>query len=85
MQSNDNLWQLSPEELARRCQELGQASPSELDPALAEEARSVYSGWTDAFSIDKHDNDARERIAAATASLRKRTIELLMKAEQEAG
>jgi len=84
MRSNDHLWQLSFEELAHRCQELGHSPLSAVDPALCEEARRLYGAWTDAFSIDKHENDARERIAAATASLRKRTIELLVKAEQEA-
>lgn len=83
MRSNDHLWQLSPEELAHRCQQLGHASSSPADPGLREEARRIYGGWTDAFSINKNDIDSRERVAAATASLRKRTIELLMKAEQE--
>ena len=85
MRSDDHLWQLSPEALAHKCQELGHASTSAVDPSLREEARRIYGGWTEAFSISKHDNDARERIAAATASLRKRTIELLVKAHQEAG
>lgn len=85
MQSSNELWQLSFEELAHRCQQLGQDSSTDADPSLREEARRLYGGWTDAFSIDKHANDAAERIAADTASLRKRTIELLVKAEQEAG
>lgn len=85
MRSNDQFWHLSLEELAHKCQQLAHDSSSEADPSLREEARRIYGGWTDAFSIDKHENDAQERIAAATASLRKRTIELLLKAEQEAG
>lgn len=83
MRSNDHLWSLSFEELAHKCQELGHASSSTVDPHLREEARRIYGGWTDAFSITKDENDAAERIAAATASLRKRTIELLVKAEHE--
>ena len=83
MRSSDSLWQLTPEALAHKCQKLGHGNSSAVDPELREEARRIYGGWTDAFSIDKHDNDARERIAAATASLRKRTIELLVKAAQE--
>jgi hypothetical protein len=82
MRSSDHFWQLSYEELAHKCQEMGHASASAVDPSLREEARRIYGGWTDAFSLDKHANDAEERFAAATASLRKRTIELLVKAEQ---
>ena len=82
MRPSDHLWQLSFEELAHKCQELGHSRVSDGDPSLQEEARRIYGGWTDAFSIDKHEEDARERIAAATSSLRKRTIELLLKAEQ---
>lgn len=84
MRSSDNLWSLSFAELAHKCQQLGHSNLSGADPALQEEARRIYGGWTDAFSIDKHENDAAERIAAATSSLRKRTIELLVKAEQHA-
>jgi len=85
MNSSSQLWQLSFEELAQKCQKLAQDNSSEMDPGLREEARRIYSAWTDAFSIDKHENDARERIAAATTSLRKRTIELLVKSGQDAG
>jgi len=84
MRPSDYLWKLSFDELAHKCQELGHGSVSGADPALQEEARRIYGGWTDAFSIDKHEEDAKERIAAATSSLRKRTIELLLKAEQHA-
>jgi hypothetical protein len=84
MRSEDQLWQLSFEELAHRCQQLGHDSASTADPGLREEARRIYGGWTDAFSIDKSEIDSRERFAAASASLRKRTIELLTRAEQEA-
>lgn len=84
MRSSDNLWKLSFEELAHKCQELGHNSSNDVDPSLREEARRIYGGWTEALAIDKHSNDAAERIAAATYALRKRTIELLMKAEQTA-
>ncbi len=82
MRSSDHLWKLSFEELAHRCQELGHSSSSTAGHTLREEARRLYGGRTDAFSNDKHENDAEERRAAATASLRKRTIELLVKSEQ---
>lgn len=84
MRSSDHLWKLSFEELAHKCQELGHGSLPGSDPGHSEEARRLYRGWTDAFSINKHDNDAGERIAAATSALRKRTIELLVRAEQHA-
>lgn len=85
MRPSDHLWKLSFEELARKCQELGHETSGTADPHLREEAQRIYVSWTDAFSIGKDENDAKERIAAAMASLRKRTIELLVKSEQEAG
>lgn len=85
MQADHHLWQLSIEDLAKKCHELAQDDSGTVDPGLRDEARRIDAGWTDAFSIDGHANDAQERIAAATASLRNRTIELLLKAEQEAG
>lgn len=84
MHPSDHLWKLSFEELAQKCQELGHGDVKGGEAGLQEEARRLYSGWKDAFSIGKHDNDAAERIAAATSSLRKRTIELLVRAEQHA-
>ncbi len=83
MRSDNHLWQLSFEELAHKCRDLAQTRSSELEPGLREEAQRIQSGWTDVFAIDKHENDARERIAAATAALRKRTIELLVKADEQ--
>ena len=59
MRSSDQFWHLSLEELAHKCQQLAHDSSSEADPSLREEARRIYGGWTDAFSIDKHENDAR--------------------------
>lgn len=85
MHSSDHLWNLSFEQLAHKCQELGHEGSSTVDPHLREEAQRIYVSWTDAFAINKNENDAAERIAAAMSSLRKRTIELLVKAEQEAG
>jgi hypothetical protein len=82
MQSSDDLWKLSYKELAYKCQELGQPSLSAMDTGVNQEARRLYGGWSAAFAIDKDANDAAERRAAATTSLRKRTIELLLKAEQ---
>ena len=62
------------------------AGPDQIERAGTRPARRgtrIQSGWTDVFAIDKHENDARERIAAATAALRKRTIELLVKADEQ--
>ncbi|HWG21104.1 MAG TPA: hypothetical protein VG225_11300 [Terracidiphilus sp.] len=76
---HEGLWQLSFPELAGICQEIGHSTSPEIDPALREEARLLYGGWTDALSINKHEEGAAERQAGMTAALRKRTIELVFK------
>lgn len=80
--SGESLWKLSLAELAQRCKEIGHDTNSNVDPELQAEARRLYGGWMDAFSIDKHEDGAAERQAALTLALRKRTIEILVKSGQ---
>lgn len=82
-----NVWKASNEQLAKLCGKVAGAEPGDFTAALQEEAKRLYAIWVDSFQLpDKHDSnhfEEQERKAGIQASLRKRTIEVLVKAEQQ--
>ena len=83
MHHEGNIWKMSYRELAQLCQEIAHDSSRGLDPAIRDEAKRVQAGWNDALAINTHAEGAAERQASLALALRNRTIELVLKAEQE--
>ena len=83
-----NVWKASNEQLAKLLGLVAGAQPGDFTDVLREEAQRIHATWLDSFQLpDKHDPkhmEEQERKAGIQASLRKRTIEILVKAEQQA-
>ena len=74
---DDAYWKLTSSALAKRCQELAEEG-SPVDPELHAEARRLHAGWQEALSMPDVEFDEYARRASRIASLRKRTIEILI-------
>ena len=75
-----NVWKLSYAGLAHACQVLGEDSSGGVSHEIREEARLLQAAWKDAMAIDLEQEGAATRQASMMLGLRKRTIELLIKA-----
>jgi hypothetical protein len=78
-ESSIDFWSLSSTQLAKECQAVADANPV-IDEALQAEARRLYVGWIEALELPNHTIPDRSRRASLLASLRRRTIEILIKA-----
>lgn len=77
----DHLWSLSPLELARQCKLLAEGNAG-VEPALQEEAKRLCASWEDALDYPHEPREERSRKAALQDGLRKRTIEILIRAAE---
>jgi hypothetical protein len=78
-----NPFSLSSDELASACQSLAEdAHP--IDPTLKAEAKLLLSSWQEALQMHGHHFDDQAHKESLLAALRKRTIEIAVKARQQA-
>jgi hypothetical protein len=80
---NVNLWSLSSAELAAACRSLAE-DPDPIDSNIQAEARLLLFSWRETLQMHGNRFDDRARKEAMLAALRKRTIEITLKARAQA-
>ena len=80
---NVNPFSLSSDELASACRSLAE-DPHPIEPTLKAEAKLLLASWQEALQMHGHQFDDRARKESLLASLRKHTIEIAVKARQQA-
>ncbi len=78
--SRADIWSLTATELALECLDLAQGSTPGIDKPHQLEAGRLYAEWQEAIHLPKLNAFDKSRRAALIAGLRKRTIEILIKA-----
>lgn len=77
--SNIDFWALKPIELARECEMIANGQVVAAGEELRVEARRLASEWDQTAHMPVLEFDDKARRAARIASLRKRTIQILVK------
>lgn len=77
-------WSLRPTQLRAACEELAHGDKAGVDAALQKEAAQLAVDWKDAMGILLDNGLEESRRASQIAALRRRTIEILVKAHRGA-
>lgn len=78
-----NYWGLSSEALAGYCHEIAGSESPGLSPALHAEADLLSRSWREGIDLPHKEFAEDPRRASLLASLRKRTIELLVRIDSQ--
>jgi hypothetical protein len=81
--SGVNYWALSFRHLAEYCSSVAGNSAPDSDPQVRAEAARVYSAWQESLALPEEGFDNGARRAAQLAALRKRTIQMLVRANPD--
>ena len=82
--SANDLWSLRPAQLRAQCEELAHGGKAGVDAALQKEAAQLAVEWRDAIGMPLDNGFEESRRASLIAALRRRTIEILVKARRGA-
>ena len=74
-----NFWAFSFHKLAGYCHEVAVDPSPELDPALRAESKLLHTEWVEYLALPEEDAEQTSRRAQLLGSLRKRTIEILVR------
>lgn len=77
-----NYWALSSSQLAAQIALIANGDLTAVDAATRAEAGLLVAEWQDAFKMPNATHDDEESRVAQLAGLKKRTIEILVKASQ---
>lgn len=80
--SSVDLWSLKPSQLKSECRALAEKSGLEVNEALRDEAARLAIEWQEALGMRLDSAFEESRRAALIAALRRRTIEILIKASR---
>lgn len=85
-ESSKGIWSLSYHELAEQCFAIA-TGDVKADANHKQEAKRLNNEWLDAFALPEKEFGDKSRKATHLASLRSRTIEILIRVQgtQEAG
>lgn len=78
-----NYWAHSFHKLAENCRRVAEDTSPEILPALRAEARRVYASWVEDLALPEETFEQTSRRTIILQGLRKRTIEILVKAYPE--
>ena len=77
-----NFWALSSSQLAAQIALIANGDPTAIDDDTRAEAGLLVAEWQDALNMPRATFDDEESRIAQIAGLKKRTIEVLIKASQ---
>jgi hypothetical protein len=74
-----NFWAFSFRKLAQLCQEVADDNSPQFNPTLRVESKRLVGAWNESLALPEDGFEQSSRRISILSSLRKRTIEILVK------